>query len=63
MQHPFLFSFLKTIKINIGMNALQFGQCQDAQTPNKPVSKQPTFIMSRHNVSTFKATQRQNAQF
>jgi hypothetical protein len=24
---------------------IQFSQCQDAQTPNKPVSKQPTFIM------------------
>jgi hypothetical protein len=30
---------------------IQFSQCQDAQTPNKPVSKQPTFIMP-----TFKTT-------
>jgi hypothetical protein len=37
---------------------IQFSQCQDAQTPNKPVSKQPTFIMP-----TFKTTQRQIAQF
>jgi hypothetical protein len=33
---------------------IQFGQCQDAQTPIKPVAKLPTFIMP-----TFKTTQRQ----
>jgi hypothetical protein len=36
---------------------IQFSQCLDAQTPNKPVSKQPTLKMP-----TFKTTQRQIAQ-
>jgi hypothetical protein len=32
---------------------IQFSQCQDAQTPNKPFSKQPKFIMPTR-VPTFK---------
>jgi hypothetical protein len=37
---------------------IQFSQCQDAQTPNMPVSKQPTFIMP-----TFKTASVKNASF
>jgi hypothetical protein len=32
---------------------IQFSQCQDAQTPNKPVSKQPTFIMPTFKTPSF----------
>jgi hypothetical protein len=38
---------------------IQFSQCQDAQTPNMPVSKQPTFIMP----NTFKTASVKNASF
>jgi hypothetical protein len=37
---------------------IQLSQCQDAQTPNMPVSKQPTFIMP-----TFKTASVKNASF
>jgi hypothetical protein len=37
---------------------IQFSQCQDAQTANMPVSKQPTFIMP-----TFKTASVKNASF
>jgi hypothetical protein len=37
---------------------IQFSQCQDAQTPNMPFLKQPTFIMP-----TFKTASVKNASF
>jgi hypothetical protein len=37
---------------------IQFSHCQDAQTPNMPVSKQPTFIMP-----PFKTASVKNASF
>jgi hypothetical protein len=37
---------------------IQLSQCQDAQTPNMPVSKQPTFIMP-----TFKTASVKNVSF
>jgi hypothetical protein len=37
---------------------IQFSQFQDAQTPNMPVSKQPTFIMP-----TFKTASVKNVSF
>jgi hypothetical protein len=38
---------------------IQLSQCQDAQTPNKPVSKQPKFIFK----PTFKTASVKNASF
>jgi hypothetical protein len=32
---------------------IQFSQCQDAQTPNKPVSKQPKFTMPTFKTPSF----------
>jgi hypothetical protein len=39
------FSGMHSNLVSFKKPKIQFSQCQDAQTPNKPVSKQPKFIM------------------